>query len=107
MDLPALAGTQPSLSPSTVFRRGSFYFLWLIGLFLTAWLIGMLPALLVFGVCFARFEGGESWRTSLLVGIGIVAGCWIVFDVGLGVLWPRSLLGDYFPALREALAGLI
>ena len=107
MDLPGLAGTHASLAPSVVFRRGGFYFLWLTGLLLTAWLIGMLPALLVFGVCFARFEGGESWRTALLLGIGIVAGCWIVFDVGLGVLWPRSLLGDYFPALREALAGLI
>jgi hypothetical protein len=28
--------------------------------------------------------------------------CWLVFDVALHAVWPRSLLGDMLPFLRAA-----
>lgn len=101
------AAEEDGFAPDDILKRGGLYFLWLIGVIATAWAIGLLPALLVYGIAFARIEGRETWRTSLSLGLGLVMGCWVVFDLGLSIVWPRSLVGDLFPALRQALGGLV
>jgi hypothetical protein len=42
-----------------------------------------------------------------MVAACLAAGIWLVFDQGLGIAWPRSILGDALPPLRLALGGLI
>ncbi len=106
-DLGSIAESDPSLSRGTIFTRGALYFAWLVGALLLALVIGVLPALFVFGTAFVRVEGREPWRTALVVGAGLFVGLWLVFDQGLAIVWPRSLLGEHFPALRAFLGGIL
>lgn len=108
MDTGGQSGSsEEGLSGAVVFRRGALYFTWLLGVALLAWLIGYLPALLLFTIAFVRFEGKEKWLTAVLVGAGLFVAVWLIFDVGLGVVWPRSVAGSVIPELRQALGGLI
>jgi len=108
MELPATGGPDGEPLPrAVVFGRGALYFAWLVGVVLTAAAIGLLPALVIFAFTFARFEGGETRLKSLALAAGIGIGCLLLFDVALGSTWPRSLIGDIFPALRAATRGLV
>ena len=66
------------------------------------WLIGFLPAMFVFVVAYmsARLRRA-GWRSFVYAAV-LVVGSWLIFDRGLHVPWPASLLGDLVPALRTA-----
>jgi TctA family transporter len=97
----------PSLQLDTVFRRGAAYFAWLVGLLATAYVIGLLPALLAFSIAFAFLEGRERLSVAVMLGVAVIGASWLVFALGLGSTWPRSILGDLLPALRRSSGGLI
>ena len=108
MDIGGQSGNADvGLSGSMIFRRGAAYFAWLAGVAVLAWLIGYLPALFLFATAFVRIEGREKWLTAFLVGAGLLVAGFLVFALGLGVVWPRSVLGTAFPDLRQALGGVI
>jgi hypothetical protein len=48
------------------------------------------------------FGFGEPWLSSLGYAAGTTLFCLIVFHWALQIAWPPSLLGDLFPALRDA-----
>lgn len=62
--------------------------------------IGLLPAMLVFLICYMRFDGKERWGVSLAVGIGTTFFCYILFHRIVKVIWPKSFAGDWWPVLR-------
>ena len=107
VDLAALGGSDPALPVGLVYRRGGIYFAWLAGTVAAAWLVGLVPAIFLYALAFVRIEGGERWRTAFAVAGGLALGLWLVFDQGLGIVWPRSVLGDTLPALRQALGGIL
>jgi TctA family transporter len=96
-----LEAAEAELGEGTVLRRAASYFLWLTGLLVLVWLIGFLPAMFVFVVAYMTLGFGEpAWRSALYAAV-LVVGSWLIFDRGLHVPWPASLLGDLMPGLRR------
>ncbi len=91
------------LDVPTIFTRAAVYFGWLLFFFGVAALIGLLPAMLVFLVGFIRFEGKESWLTTLSISIPLWIFCYLLFHRILVIPWPQTVVGDIFPALRSSI----
>ena len=89
------------LARNEIRRRAVVYFGWCVGLYLAALVIGLLPAVLVFLVGYMRFDGKESWPTTLAIALPVWGLCYLLFHLTLNVPWPQALLGDWFPALRS------
>jgi TctA family transporter len=98
----AAAQAGPGLPTRIVLGRAGTYFLWLAGLMALVWLIGFIPAILVFIVAYMSFGFGEPLPRSLFYGVAVAVACWGLFDRGMHVPWPASVLGDAVPALRAA-----
>jgi TctA family transporter len=94
------------VTDDVVRRRAVFFFLWLAGFIALVALIGFIPAIAVFVFAYMSFGFGEAKLHALAYALATTLFCWVVFQWGLQVAWPQSLLGDMFPALREA-TGLI
>jgi TctA family transporter len=95
-------GLEAELGEATVLRRAASYFLWIAGLLVLIWLVGFLPAMFVFVVAYMSLGFGEPVWRSVVYGAVLAIGGWLVFDRGLHVPWPASVLGDFVPALRTA-----
>jgi TctA family transporter len=84
-----------------IFRRGMRYFGWCLFFLAAAATIGFLPGMLLFLVGYMRFEGRESWKTTLI----IASATWIfsygLFHLFLHIPWPQTVVGDLFPGLRS------
>ena len=81
-------------------RRVINYFLWLLFFFGAAAIVGLLPAMFLFMVGYMRFEGKESWKITLMVGIPVWLVSYMLFHKLLIIPWPQTLVGDWFPVLR-------
>ncbi len=87
-------------------RRAAGFFGWIASFIGLAALIGFVPAIAVFILAFMRFNFGQPWRRAALLAVGTTVFAYLVFDRGLAVPWPGSLIGDLLPGLREA-TGLV
>ena len=85
----------------TVLWRAAVFLGWCLFYLGATRLIGLLPAMFVFLVLYMRYQGGESWRTTLSVSVGTLAFGYVLFHRLVAVSWPHSLLGDAFPVLRS------
>jgi hypothetical protein len=92
----------PSLDARTLLGRAAVYFLWLAGLLLLIWIIGFLPAIFVFVLAYMTLGFGEPLLRSSIAAAGIAAACWALFHWALSSIWPDSVIGNLFPALRTA-----
>ena len=90
------------LSANTILRRVLVYFAWCAGFLLAAFVIGILPAMLVYLVCYIRFEGRESWKMAAMVAGTTWMLSYILFHRILIIPWPQALLGDWLPFLRSS-----
>ncbi len=64
--------------------------------------VGFIPAIGIFVFVYMGFGFKERLPRSALFGIAMGVFCWAVFDRGLSVPWPQSVLGDLIPQLRDA-----
>ncbi|SAL42971.1 Tripartite tricarboxylate transporter TctA family protein [Caballeronia peredens] len=99
-------GLASTLDTRTIYLRGMRFFAWIAGALGVATVIGLLPALLIFMVLVARFEFGERWRTSAVLSIAMTVALYLVFGRIFSTPWPQSLIGDWWPALRQ-LGGIV
>ena len=90
-----------TLPGHTVGMRALMFLGWLLFYLGCAAVIGLLPAMLVFLVAYMRFDGKENWAMSLAVGLATSLFCYILFHRIVGVIWPKSLVGEMWPWLRE------
>ena len=81
--------------------------LWLVGLVLAVHLIGMLPAMGLFVIAYMRLEGKTRWVNIMMIAIPYWLAAFFLFQEMLHLPWPHSLLGNWFPAIRRDLAGLV
>ena len=102
MDLTA----DDSIDRAVVLRRALAYLGWIIGFFLCIFLVGVLPTVMLFVIAYMRLEGPESWRLSLFNAAGLLLFTYLVFDQLLALPWPMSVLGDWFPALRQIIPSI-
>lgn len=89
------------LANMVVLQRAAIFAGWMIGFCISMALIGMMPTAALFVVLYMRVEGRERWLTSLLYALAIAVFIYVIFVKTLNVPWPRSMLGNWFPALRE------
>ncbi len=99
-------GVMAEMPASTVRLRAAHFFLWLATFIGIVALIGFIPAIAVFILLYMRFGFGEPFARAIAFSVATTVICWVVFDWALAVVWPPSLLGNYFPELRAAI-GLI
>jgi hypothetical protein len=89
------------LPVSVLRRRAGLFFLWL-GLFAAAIaVVGFIPAIAVFIFAYMAWGFREAYPISAACAAIMAVACFLVFDLGLKVAWPQSLLGDLFPAARD------
>jgi putative tricarboxylic transport membrane protein len=91
-----------NLSPATIQQRAAMFFGWIAILFGLVFVAGFIPAIALFVFAYMRFGFGENWLSSVGYAAGTTLVCWVVFNWALAVPWPQALLGNLFPALREA-----
>ena len=89
------------LSNGEITRRTIRYFSWCFFTLLTALFIGLLPAILIFLIGYLRIESKESWKTTLVVGMGSWSVSYLLFHQLLRIPWPASFIGDLLPGLRS------
>ena len=90
------------VSDNVVRWRATVFFAWMAAFIALVALIGFIPAIAVFVFAYMSFGFGEPWLESLGYAAATALVCWVVFQWGLQVAWPQSLLVDLFPALRSA-----
>jgi TctA family transporter len=95
-----------TLAPAVMLGRAGEYFGWLAGFIVLASLIGFIPAIGLFVVLYMGFGFRESLARAAVFGAAVTVFCYWVFDRGLSVPWPQSVLGDIWPTLRD-MTGLL
>jgi hypothetical protein len=94
------------LSTRTILIRAARFFGWFLAFLVGTALIGMLPTVPLIIISFMRVEGREPWRLSLTLAACVTVVIYVVFELVIGILWPSSLLGDWFPVLRAFVPSL-
>ncbi|MBT4939959.1 MAG: hypothetical protein HON14_12565, partial [Rhodospirillaceae bacterium] len=87
-------------------QRALIFLGWIIGFLVGVALIGMLPTILLFVAAYMWVEGRESIKLILSVSLGITIFSYILFDQTLSLPWPRSLLGNLYPLLRDTIPSM-
>jgi TctA family transporter len=90
------------LQPNTIVRRAIVYFSWCLFFLAAAFVVGLLPAMALFLVGYIRFEGKESWKTTLAIAVPVWGLSYVLFHKILIIPWPQALLGNWLPALRSS-----
>ncbi len=90
------------LQPNTILGRATVYFAWCLFFLAAAGVVGLLPAMLLYLIGYIRFEGKESWTTTLAVAAPVWGLSYLLFHKVLIIPWPQALLGDWLPALRSS-----
>lgn len=92
-------------APVMLSRAGEF-FGWMAGFIIVAALIGFIPAIGIFVVLYMGLGFRQSFARAAVFGAVVSIFCYGVFDRGLSVPWPQSVLGDLLPMLRD-MTGLL
>ena len=88
------------LPTRTMLLRAAAFFGWCFAYIALTWVFGLLVALGLFLISYMRLQGRESWRVTPLVSGATWLFAYILFHRIVHVVWPQSLVGDLFPALR-------
>jgi hypothetical protein len=89
-----------------VIKRALIFLGWIVGFLGGIALIGMLPTILVFVGSYMWLEGREKLKLILSVSFGITVFSYVLFDQLLSLPWPRSLLGNLYPVLRDTIPSM-
>ena len=96
-----IAVDEKDLEPALVAKRAFAYLGWILGFMGVTALIGMLPTIAVFVIAYMRAEGREKWLLTSVCALGMTAASWFIFDQLLSLPWPNSVLGNFFPDLKN------
>ena len=89
------------LSNKEVISRAALFFGYLVGFMAVMSVIGLIPTAGLFIVFFMRYEGKERWRLTLTYAACTVGLIYFMFDQIMAVPWPQTLLGQWFPDLKN------
>jgi hypothetical protein len=91
------------LSNREVIGRAALFFGYLVAFILVMSLIGLIPTAGLFIVFFMRYEGKERWRLTLTYATVTIGLIYVMFDQVMAVPWPPTVLGDFFPELKNVI----
>jgi TctA family transporter len=100
------AAPKSALPANVMLTRAAEYFGWMGGFIVLASLIGFIPAIGIFVVLYMGLGFRQSLARAGIFGAAVTVFCYSVFDRGLSVPWPQSVLGDLLPMLRD-MTGLL
>jgi putative tricarboxylic transport membrane protein len=92
-----------TLPQSVVMARLFRYFAWLAAFLVFSTTIGFLPAVVLLILLQSRLEFRQSWLFSIAASAIVTGLLWLSFDAVFHLAWPVSMLGEAYPALRDAL----
>lgn len=87
---------------STSALRGVRFFLYCIGFAVLIQILGVLLSVFVLMLVLLCVEGKERAWVALCTACGIMVFSYALFHLLVHVPWPDSLIGDWFPSLRES-----
>lgn len=95
-----VTSTLTEMPTGTLLARGAIFFGWLVAFLISMSVIGLIPTVPLFVIAFMRFEAKEPWYLVLPYAAVMAVFVYVVFDWGLALPWPPTLIGEYFPDLR-------
>lgn len=95
-----------TLETGVMLKRAATFLAWLLGFLGCIALIGMLPTVALFVVMYMRFEGRERWTLVLSCSSGMTIFAYALFDQLLSLPWPRTVIGGWFPVLKDIIPSL-
>jgi hypothetical protein len=98
MDLTSDTGHLPVRE---IVMRAALFFGYLIGFMAVMAVIGLIPTVGLFVVFFMRYEAKERWTLVIPYAVVLVLFIWLAFDYFMAIPWPPTLIGQWFPALKE------
>jgi hypothetical protein len=103
MDIPSMLADLPR---QTIFLRGAAFFGWMFGFMASMAIIGLIPTVPIFITAYMRVERKEHWL--LVAGYAVFMTLFIygLFDQLLAVPWPQTVLGNWFPELKEIIPSM-
>ncbi|NUB45888.1 tripartite tricarboxylate transporter permease [Fertoebacter nigrum] len=96
-------GDQPR---SVVLRRAATFFGWLIGFMLSMAVFGYLPTVPVFILAFMWSENREALSLRIKMAVGVTLFLYVMFEAVLGIRWPDSVIGGWFPSLAALIPSM-
>ena len=96
-----IASNVAHLPTRTILLRGMLFFAWMAAFLGSMALIGLIPTIPLFIIAFMRVEGGERWRLVIPMAVVMTLFVYGLFYEPLSIPWPGSLLGEWFPALKD------
>ncbi len=94
------------IEKAVVTRRAITFLGWLLGFLALIATIGMLPTVFVFVILYMRLEGDEKWWLTLTIAAGMTAFAYVVFERLLHLPWPPTVLGGWFPVLKDLIPSM-
>jgi TctA family transporter len=101
-----LVNDDDDIDKATIAKRAVTYLGWILFFYASTFVIGMLPTMFFFVIAYMRYEGRERWSLVFPWAGGLPIFCYIVFDQLIAVPWPHSLLGDWYPILRDVVPSM-
>jgi hypothetical protein len=98
MDLTSDTGHLPVRE---IVMRAALFFGYLIGFMAVMAVIGLIPTVGLFVVFFMRYEAKERWTLVIPYAVVLVLFIWLAFDYFMAIPWPPTLIGQWFPVLKE------
>jgi hypothetical protein len=98
MDLTSDTGHLPVRK---IVMRAALFFGYLIGFMALMAVIGLIPTVGLFVVFFMRYEAKERWTLVIPYAVVLVLFIWLAFDYFMAIPWPPTLIGQWFPVLKE------
>jgi len=98
MDLTSDTGHLPVRE---IVMRAALFFGYLIGFMAVMAVIGLIPTVGLFVVFFMRYEAKERWTLVIPYAVVLVLFIWLAFDYFMAIPWPPTLMGQWFPVLKE------
>ena len=89
------------LPQNVMLTRAAAFFGWLLAFMGSVALVGFIPTVFMFVVAYMRLEAREPWRLVAISSIGMTLFCWALFEKLLLLPWPATVVGDWFPVLRD------
>ncbi len=95
-----------TLETGVMLKRAAVFLAWLLAFLGLMAMIGMLPTSALFVILYMRIEGREKWTLVLSCSAGLTFFSYVLFERLLSIPWPRTVIGAWFPALKDLIPSL-